>query len=151
APALGLRARAVSFPKSQTVLLEEVRIMSLFTWLRPWKETSRRARTGRARRAGFRPSLELLEGRLTPNSQSVNVAVIGGPNASNGGFLPESGSDLPGITFTNLSPASVTAANLASYDTAILHVSGNLGMSGNVNNLSVQAKQDIVSFVGSGH
>src|SRR5262245_24721052 len=67
ARALGLRARSVSFPKSQTVLLEEVRIMSLFTWLRPWKATSRRARTGRARRAGFRPSLELLEGRLTPS------------------------------------------------------------------------------------
>src|SRR5262245_4831050 len=104
---------ALSNP-SQTVLLEEVRIMSLFTWLRPWKASSRRPRTGRAQRTGFRPSLELLEGRLTPSSQSFNVAVIGGQNSINGGFLPESGADLPGINFTNLSPSSVDAATLAS-------------------------------------
>src|SRR5262245_4833694 len=150
--ALGLRARANGLSiLPQTFLLEEVQIMSLFTWLRPWKATPRRSRTGRAQRTRFRPGLEALEDRLTPSSQSLSVAVIGGPASINGGFLPESGADLPGISFTNLSPSSVNAATLANHDTVLLHVSGSQGMFGNINNLSAQAKQDIVSFVGSGH
>ena len=83
-------------------------------------------------------------------TQSVNIAVIGSGAVINGGFMPTSGPDLPGMTFTNLSPAAVSAASLAPFDTAILNVASR-EMGCNVDTLPVTAKADLVAFVASGH
>jgi hypothetical protein len=83
-------------------------------------------------------------------TQSVNIAVIGSGPVINGGFVPTSGPDLPGMTFTNLAPGSVTAAALAPFDTVILNVAS-AQMACNVNTLSAAAQADLVAFVASGH
>jgi hypothetical protein len=95
-------------------------------------------------------------------SQSQNVAIIGGstldPNipcgaysaanvmgASGGGCL-----QLPaGFTFTPIAPADVTAANLAAHDTVVLNMAS-YAMACDPDNLSAQAKTDIVAFVAGG-
>ncbi|MCE8429597.1 MAG: PKD domain-containing protein [Candidatus Methanoperedens sp.] len=83
------------------------------------------------------------------NSQSVNVAIIGGPTIWSGGVLPTSGTDVTGITFTNMAPGSVNAATLASYDTVVLNVASSQ-MACNMNNLPTGAKADLVAFVSAG-
>ncbi|MDD5093366.1 MAG: hypothetical protein PHV74_03165 [Dehalococcoidia bacterium] len=80
-----------------------------------------------------------------PMTQSSSVAVIGSLTVWNGGYFPA----LSGFTFTTLSPANVNSANLANYDTVFLNVSSS-GMNCNMNNLSAQAKADLIAFVGTG-
>ncbi len=83
-------------------------------------------------------------------SQSVNVAIIGSPNVVNGGYLPtDSGITGLGITFTNLAPANVNAANLAAFDTVVLNVASP-EMGETTATLTAQAKADLVAFVGNG-
>ncbi len=83
--------------------------------------------------------------------QSVNVAVIGSPGVTSGGVLPVSGAvgELGDFAFTNLAPASVSTANLAAYDTAVLNVHS-AEIACNLNALSASAKSDLGSFVSSG-
>ena len=84
------------------------------------------------------------------NSQSVNVAVIGSLGSSNGGTLPSDiGITGLGITFTNLAPASVSTASLATYDTVVLNVASSQ-MGETTATLSTDAKEDLVAFVGNG-
>jgi hypothetical protein len=83
-------------------------------------------------------------------TQSVNIAVIGSGPVINGGFMPTSGPDLPGMTFTNLAPAAVSAASLAPFDTAILNVAS-VEMGCNVDTLTPAAKAALVAFVAGGH
>lgn len=67
----------------------------------------------------------------------------------NGGTLPTSGGDLAAFTFTNLAPASVSTANLATYDTVVLNVaSAEMGCT--TNTLSAAGKADLVTFVATG-
>jgi len=84
------------------------------------------------------------------SASSLNIAMIGSGGVINGGYLPTTGADLTGITFTNLAPANVNTSNLAAYDTAVLNVAS-AEMGQNVNTLSAAAKQALVDFVGSGH
>jgi len=100
--------------------------------------------------------------------QSSNVVIIGGTTldtaaicgnnaaansmgATAGGCLPVSGAsgELGDFTFTPMAPAAVSAANLATYDTAVLNVASS-AMACNTGNLSAQAQADLVAFVGSG-
>ena len=84
------------------------------------------------------------------NSQSANVAIIGSPNVVSGGYLPtDSGITGLGITFTNLAPGNVNAANLALYDTVVLNVASS-EMGRTTATLTTQAKADLVTFVGNG-
>jgi len=104
--------------------------------------------------------------------QSVNVVIIGGStldtgtpcgysyattNAnvmyySGGGCLPLSGSagELGDFTFTAMSPADVSAANLAPFDTAVLNMAS-WAMACNTDTLSASQKADLVDFVADGH
>lgn len=83
------------------------------------------------------------------SGQSSNVAIIGSPGVINGGSFPTTGVDFAAFTFTNLDPANVNAANLASYDTVLLNVaSSEIGC--DVNTLSATAKADLVTFVNNG-
>ncbi len=106
--------------------------------------------TKRSARARRDLRFENLEGRQLLATSSTNIAIIGGPSVINGGFLPTTGSDLAGKTFTNMAPSAVTAAALAPYDTVVLNVAS-AQMGCNTTALSAQAKADLVSFVGSGH
>jgi hypothetical protein len=83
--------------------------------------------------------------------QSVDVAVIGSPGVINGGDLTVTGGvgDFGDFNFTNLAPGSVSAANLAAYDTAVLNVASSQ-MGCNVNTLSASAKTDLAAFVSGG-
>jgi uncharacterized protein (TIGR03437 family) len=65
--------------------------------------------------------------------------------------LPITGAagELGDFTFAGLAPASVTAANLSLYDTAVLNVASP-SMNCDMTKLSAQAKTDLVSFVGGG-
>lgn len=81
---------------------------------------------------------------------SVNVALIGSQGVLSGGFLPTTGADVATITFTNLAPANVTAANLAAFDTAVLNVaSPEMGCT--TGTLSAAAKSALVAFVNGSH
>ena len=83
--------------------------------------------------------------------QSVNVAIIGSPGVINGGLFPTSGpaGELGDFSFTNLTPADVSLANLSAYDTVLLNVaSAEMGCT--TNTLSASAKADLVTFVGNG-
>lgn len=109
----------------------------------------------RGPRRAQRPRLEGLEERYLLAAQSANIAVIGDPLTSglepisNGGYLPTSGADFAGFTFTAIGPADVTSANLAKYDTVVLNVASN-AMQNTTNTLTPQEKADLVSFVGNG-
>ncbi|MDX1251107.1 MAG: Ig-like domain-containing protein [Gammaproteobacteria bacterium] len=95
--------------------------------------------------------------------QSKNVVIIGGTaldcssssanNVRNGGCLPVTEPTPPvglaDFTFTAMPPADVNAANLASYDTAVLNVASN-GMACNVDTLTASQKTDLVNFVKGG-
>ncbi|TAK61000.1 MAG: hypothetical protein EPO22_08780 [Dehalococcoidia bacterium] len=83
--------------------------------------------------------------------QSVNVAIIGSPTVINGGSLATPGpvGELGDFTFTNLAPASVNAANLAAFDTAVLNVASP-EMWCSTGTLSASAKADLVAFVAGG-
>lgn len=82
--------------------------------------------------------------------QSKNVAIIGSPRVVNGGYLPtDSGITGLGITFTNLAPADVNAANLAAFDTVVINVASS-EMRETTSTLTAQAKADLVAFVGNG-
>ena len=114
-------------------------------------------------------ALLFLTGQPSPvSAQSVNVVIIGGTsldtinpcsyygNAANvmgstyGGCLPVAGtSDLNAINFTAMAPSAVSAASLATYDTAVLNMASN-AMACNPNNLTAQAKIDLVDFVDEG-
>ena len=95
-------------------------------------------------------------------TQSVNVALIGGPTVQNGGTFPTSaGAGYGAFTFFNLNRANVTLANLgpggvcgaAGCDTVFLNVANSTGAGGlgcNMNNLSAAAKADLVTFVSQG-
>jgi virginiamycin B lyase len=95
-------------------------------------------------------------------AKSGKVVIIGAatvdPNCSsganvvyNGGCLPVTGpaGELGDFTFAGMAPTSVTAANLAQYDTALLNVSSS-GMICDTSKLSTQAKTDLVAFVAGG-
>ena len=95
-------------------------------------------------------------------AKSTKVVIIGAATVDancasganriqNGGCLPVSGAaaEIGAFTFAGLAPASVTAANLAQYDTAVLNVDAS-GIVCDMTKLSAQAKSDLVSFVGSG-
>jgi len=105
------------------------------------------------------------------SGMSANVAFIGGSTldtnvpcgysgftaanvmyVSGGGCLPVSGpvGELGDFTFEPMVPADVSAANLALYDTAVLNVAS-WAMNCDTNNLSAQAKADLVDFVGNGN
>jgi len=61
-------------------------------------------------------------------AQSINVVAIPGYSNPHGGHLPESGAADPAFaafTFSTMAPASVSAANLAPYDTVVLMISHN--------------------------
>ena len=79
-------------------------------------------------------------------SQSKDVAIIGSPSVSSGGYLP---TDIPGISFTPLAPGDVNPTELAKYDTVVLNVASP-EMGGTTDTLTAQAKVDLVNFVGSG-
>lgn len=101
--------------------------------------------------------------------QSKNVVIIGASslqtgntcsgssNTANnmyytyGGCLPVGGpaGELGDFTFTAMTPAAVSAASLAPYDTAVLNVASS-GMACNTNNLTAQQKTDLINFVGAG-
>jgi hypothetical protein len=85
-------------------------------------------------------------------SQSVNVAMIGSGSVINGGFLPTSGPDLAGVTFTNVTPANVgnVAAFPLTYDTAVLNVAS-AEMACNTGNLPAASRTALIAFVASGH
>ena len=90
--------------------------------------------------------------RPTPHTgQSRNVAIIGSPTVSSGGFLPTTGpaGELGDFVFTNLAPLAVNATNLAAFDTVVLNVASPQ-MSCNTGTLSASAKAALVAFVGSG-
>ncbi len=104
-------------------------------------------------------------GLALPAAKSGRVVIIGGdkvdPNCSSGanviyhgGCMPITGKtgELGDFTFSGLAPSAVSAANLASYDTAVLNVSSSPsgGMGCDTAKLTAQAKADLVSFVGSG-
>jgi len=77
---------------------------------------------------------------------SVNVGVIGSLDVYHGGEFVA----LPGFTFTDLAPAAVNATNLAAFDTVLLNV-GSPEMACDMNNLSAQAKTDLIAFVSGGN
>jgi len=72
--------------------------------------------------------------------------------SSGGGCLPVTGpeEELGDFTFTPIAPADVTAANLVTYDTAVLNVAS-AAMACSTGTLSDQAKADLVEFVGNGN
>jgi len=99
-------------------------------------------------------SLSLVSQQVYANphvGQSKNVVLIGGNSFSNGGSLPTSGSsgELGDFTFSSMSPSEVSAAKLASFDTAVLSV-GSSAMGCTCNSLTTQQKSDLIAFVGSG-
>lgn len=95
--------------------------------------------------------------------QSKNVVIIGGTTLDcssssanrvmNGGCLPVTEPTPPvglaDFTFTAMPSANVNAANLASYDTAVLNVA-NDDMDCNVDVLTASQKTDLVNFVKDG-
>ena len=118
-------------------------------------------------------ALVVIAAPVWANTKSVNVVIIGGNGSlsanscsyyaannagwSGGGCLFLSGpanefsplGDFSMFNFSGLTPANVSAANLASFDTAVLMMAST-GLACSSNNLSAQAKTDLVSFVGSG-
>jgi len=92
----------------------------------------------------------LAGGGLARAAQSVNVAIVGSPAVTNGGYLPTTGADFSAFMFSNLTPANVTAANLAAFDTVALNVASS-EMGCDTATLSDSAKADLVSFVRNGH
>lgn len=87
------------------------------------------------------------------NSQSVNVAIIGGPRVINGGTLPTTEAQYAGLgafTFTTVAPADVSTPNLAAYDTVVLNVASS-ALRCNLNtNLTAPQKAALVAFVADG-
>src|SRR4051812_16681121 len=120
------------------------------------RQTPRRRGFAARRRAAARltrasQAIEPLENRVMLSfTSSVNVAMIGSGTVGTGGFLPTSGTDLTGINITNLAPASVTAANLAAFDTVIVNVTSPQ-LASNINNLPVAGKTALVNWLGQGH
>jgi Big-like domain-containing protein len=82
--------------------------------------------------------------------QSVNVGIIGDTFVINGGSFPTTTSGPTGsftdFTFTNVAPATVSAATLAPFDTVLLNVASSQ-MGCNVNTLSASQKTDLVNFL----
>ena len=118
----------------------------------------------------------LLNAPALANTRSVNVVIIGGTTLDTNTRCANSGSaanvagytaggclaltssaaneftplgDLSQFSFSAMAPGAVSAASLASYDTAVLMMASS-GLRCNSNNLSAQAKTDIINFVGSG-
>jgi len=113
----------------------------------------------------------LGEVRADPHpGQSVDVVFIGGTTLDTnvpcmwygsdanvmgqtaGGCLPVTGlaGELGDFTFVAMAPASVNAASLALYDTAVLNVASQ-AMACNTNTLTSQQQDDLVGFVAAGH
>ena len=72
-------------------------------------------------------------------------------NFTGGGCLPVTGpaGELGDFGFTAMAPSAVSAASLASFDTAVLNVAS-VAMACNTNTLTAQQQADLVSFVASG-
>lgn len=127
--------------------LSELNLSSRFESFRPRFTAGNAAKQTTRTRRQLR--FEALEDRQLLATSSANIAIIGGPNVVNGGFLPTTGADFAGFTFTSINPADVTAANLAQYDTVVLNVAS-VAMHETTATLTTQEKADLVSFVGSG-
>ena len=76
---------------------------------------------------------------------SSNVVIIGGPGVYHGGTLITSGGDFNAFTFTTMSEASVSAATLAPYDTAVLNIGSDC-----YNSLTLSQEEDLIAFVADG-
>src|SRR3954453_4671417 len=81
---------------------------------------------------------------------SVSVAFVGSNVSTNGGALNHSDPAFSSMTFSDLAPASVTAAGLAPFDTVVLNVAS-LAMACNVNTLSASSKSALVTWLGAGN
>jgi hypothetical protein len=118
---------------------------------------------------------EVIARKLNPHTkQSVEVVIIGGATLdfgtpcsnplvplgspfanvmgfTSGGCLQLTGptGELGDFKFTAILPSAVVASSLAAYDTAVLNVASS-AMVCNANNLSTQAKSDLVAFVDEG-
>lgn len=95
------------------------------------------------------------------NTQSLNVAYVGTLNVQNGGIFPSTVDGFSAFNFFQIQRTSISQANLgpggvcgaAGCDTVLLNVASYLGSGGlgcNINNLSTQAKDDLVRFVSQG-
>jgi hypothetical protein len=96
--------------------------------------------------------------------KSVNVVIVGGATVAatcssaaanyiiNGGCLPVTGpsGELGDFTFSGMATSSVSAANLAPYDTAVLNIASS-GMRCDTGALTEVAKADLVTWVSQGH
>lgn len=99
------------------------------------------------------------------SGQSVNVVIIGGTtlsqdccceptdancmNYTGGGCLPVSGAtgELGDFTFTAMDPSALSAASLATFDTAVLNVAS-YAMGCNTGILTAPQQADLIAFVG---
>lgn len=78
-------------------------------------------------------------------SSSSNVVIIGGAHFTNGGDLITSGGDFNAFTFSTMSEASVSAASLAPYDTAVLNIGSDC-----YNSLTSSQEAALIDFVADG-
>ena len=100
-----------------------------------------------ATRAATSSSKVVIIGAATVDANCASGANL----IKNGGCLPVSGAttEIGQFTFAGLAPTAVTAAALATYDTAVLNVASS-GIACDLSKLTTQAKTDLVSFVAGG-
>lgn len=91
--------------------------------------------------------LPAIFGIVAPHAKatltSTNVAFVPSPSGAMGGTLPTTDPAFAAFTFTNVPWASVTAANLASYDTVVLMIYSSA-------NLNASQKTDLLNWVNGG-